>query len=136
MLDIVFETSRFAISLPQGQPGSSIPFGKDVIQWLIQRLQAHGVQALSTYEDGDGYEMEARHGSTIYWIAVRGSRVSTPQSASDAIWRIVVRKQRSLLERALGKNRMTSTDPLLWMIESALHAEKDITNVRSEPTAA
>jgi hypothetical protein len=40
------------------------------------------------------------------------------------------------LDRALGKNKMTSTDPLLWMIETALHAESDIRNVRREPSAA
>jgi hypothetical protein len=31
---------------------------------------------------------------------------------------------------------MSKTDPLLWMIESALQAEGDITNVRREEPAA
>lgn len=136
MVDIVFETSRFVISAPKEHSGPTAPFGKDLVQWLFQQLQAHGVQELNTYEDGEGYEAEARHGSTIYLIAVRGNRANKPQSPNDAIWRIAVRKQRSLLERALGKNRMSSTDPLLWMIESSLHSERDITNVRRESSAA
>jgi hypothetical protein len=131
MVDIVFETSRFNLSQPQDGR-----FGRDVLEWLSPKLELHGAQPARKYPQSWGWEMEVRHGGTTYLVGAGGTLRDKTASPNQALWRITVTKRRSILDRALGKNRMSKTDPLLWMIESALNSETDISNVRREASAA
>lgn len=131
MVDIVFETPRFNVSEPRENR-----FGLDVLEWLSPKLGSHGVQTQRKYPEIEGWEMEVEHSGTTYLISASGTRREGGSSQNDGLWRITVTKRRTILDRALGKNRMSKTDPLLWMIESALHAETDISNVRREASAA
>ena len=131
MIDILFETRRFNLS-----EAKENRFGFDVLEWLSPKLELHGVQAGKKYLQSGGWEMEARHSGTAYLIAASGTQGENPEFPNQGSWRITVTKRRSILDRALGKNRMSKTDPLLWMIESALQAEGDVTNVRREASAA
>jgi hypothetical protein len=131
MVDIVFETPRFNLSEPRENR-----FGLDVLEWLSPKLESHGAQTQRKYPDIEGWEMEVEHSGTIYLINASGIRREGASSQNDGLWRITVTKRRTILDRALGKKRMSKTDPLLWMIESALHAETDISNVRREASAA
>lgn len=131
MIDIVFETTRFNLSEPkEGR------FGLDVLEWLTPKLELHGPSAGKRYPQAEGWEMEVVHSGTTYLIGTSGMHPQNTERINQGLWRITVTKRRSLLDRALGKNRMSRTDPLLWMIESALQAEGDITNVRREEPAA
>ncbi|HEU5401489.1 MAG TPA: hypothetical protein VFU86_09035 [Terriglobales bacterium] len=128
MIDIVFESRRFNLSEPQENV-----FGRDVLEWLGPKLELHGPKSGNGYPRTWGWEMEVQHSGTTYLVSARRDN---PQSPNGGQWRITVTKRRSILDRALGKNRMSNTDPLLWMIESALNAEGDITNVHREASAA
>jgi hypothetical protein len=131
MIDIVFETPRF--NLTESGQGS---VGEDVLRWMSSKLELHGAETLKIYSQRWGWEMEVRHNVTTYLIGTSGRRSEHPTSPNSGLWRITVTKRRSMLDRALGKNRMSKTDPLAWLVESALHAETDITNVRREASAA
>lgn len=131
MVDIVFETPRFNVSELKEKR-----FGLDVLEWLSPKLESHGAQPQRKYPEVDGWEMEVLHNGTVYLIGASGTRHESAKSQNEGLWRITVTKRRSILDRALGKNRMSKTDPLLWMIESALQAETDISNVRREASAA
>ena len=131
MIDIVFETPRFNLAEPKSEV-----HGEDVLRWLSSKLELHGAQTLKVYSQRWGWEMEVRHNVTMYLIGASGHLRENPTSPNDGSWRITVTKRRSILDRALGKNRMSKTDPLAWLVESALHAETDITNVRREASAA
>jgi hypothetical protein len=131
MVDIVFETCRFNLSEPKENR-----FGLDALEWLSPKLELHGARAGKKYPQTWGWEMEVRHSGTTYLVSAKGTRRESPQSPNDGSWRITVAKRRSLLDRTLGKNRMSKTDPLLWMIESALQGEGDIGSVRRESSAA
>jgi hypothetical protein len=131
MVDIIFETSRFNVSEPRENR-----FGLDVLDWLTPKLESHGAQNQRKYPDIEGWEMEVQHGGTTYLICASRTHREGASSQNEGLWRITVSKRRSILDRALGKNRMSNTDPLLWMIESALQAEADISNVRREASAA
>ncbi len=131
MIDIVFETPRFNLSEPKQDR-----FGLDVLEWLSPKLELHGAQSGKKYPQSAGWEMEVLLGETTYLISSSRTRRENAEPPNQGSWRVTVTKRRSILDRALGKNRMSKTDPLLWMIESALHAEGDITNVRREASAA
>jgi hypothetical protein len=131
MVDIVFETPRFNVSELKEKR-----FGLDVLEWLSPKIESHGAQTQRRYPEAEGWEMEVQHSGTIYLICASGTRCEGAESQNEGLWRITVTKRRSILDRALGKNRMSKTDPLLWMIESALQAESDISNVRREASAA
>lgn len=131
MIGIVFETSRFNLSHPQENQ-----FGLDVLEWLSPKLELHGAHAGKKHPQTWGWEMEVDHGGTTYLISANGTRRENPELPDQGSWRISVTKRRSILDRALGKNRMSKTDPLLWMIESALHAEGDISDVRRREESA
>jgi hypothetical protein len=45
---------------------------------------------------------------------------------------IIVEKRRSILERLLGKGKITGDDPLARVVEEILCAEPSIRNVRRE----
>lgn len=131
MIDIVFETHRFNLSEPT-QSG----FGQDVLEWLSPKLELHGAGAGKRCPQRWGWEMEVNHNRTTYVISASGTRHENSEFPNRGSWRITVTKRRTILDRALGKNRMSKTDPLLWMIESALHAEAEISDVRREESAA
>jgi hypothetical protein len=131
MIDIVFETPRFNLTEPK--QGS---LGEDVLRWLSGKLELHGAQTVKVYPQRWGWEMGVRHNVTTYVIGASGRRRGNSTAPDDGSWRITVTKRRSILDRALGKNKMSKTDPLVWLIESALNAEIDITNVRREASAA
>jgi hypothetical protein len=131
MIDIVFETPRFNLSEPKQDR-----FGFDVLEWLGPKLELHGAQAGKKCPRTEGWEMEVLHSGTTYLIGASGKSHQNAELTNQGSWRITLTKRRSFLERALGKNRISKTDPLLWMIETALYAEGDITNVRREASAA
>lgn len=131
MIGIVFETPRFNLSQPQENQ-----FGLDVLEWLSPKLDLHGAHAGEKFPQAWGWEMKVDHGGTTYLISASGTRRENSEFPNQGSWRISVTKRRSILDRALGKNRMSKTDPLLWMVESALQAEGDITDVRREESAA
>ncbi len=131
MIDIVFETPCFNLSEPKDDR-----FGRDVLEWLSSKLELHGAQAGKKQLRSWGWEMEVYHGGTTYLVGVRGALRENPKCPNDGSWRMSVMKRRSILDHVLGKNRMSKTDPLLWMIESALQTEPDIANVRRDVSAA
>lgn len=116
--DIIFESLRFRIS------GSES--GQQLAEWLGQQLSSHGVETLRIRRSANNIGMEVSLSSAEYALQI------TPESTRDGHWRIHVVKQRKMSEKLFGKNPMQDTDPLLWMVESALQESSDFQNVRRE----
>ena len=120
--DILFESARFRISGPES--------GQQLAEWLGQQLSSHGVETLRFRRNAGGIHMDVRLSSSEYAMDI------APEGTRDGNWRIKVVKQRRISEKLMGKNPMQDTDPLLWMIESALQEGPDFQNVRREKPRA
>jgi hypothetical protein len=115
-LNIVFETARFS------GPDPNTPSGEEFVRWISEKLKPHGVDVGQPQKKAGGWEFDARHGNARYVVTVGLQRAGA--------WKVSVDKRRSLSDQLLGKNRLSPTDPFVWLIENALQGDPDIKNVR------
>jgi hypothetical protein len=120
-INIVFETTRFS------GPDPNAPSGEQLVRWIGEQLQAHGVKTESVRNKEDGWEFGASHGDARYLVIAGLQRDAASVGGN---WKISVDKRRSLSDQLFGKNQLSPTDPFVWLVENALQSEPDIKNVR------
>ena len=122
---ISFRTSKFDISKETPNPVNPIP-GEGVLTWLGQELARNNWQATEPdYEDWGWYIDVTGHGSS-YLVGASGE----PETGSPSVeWMLQIRKTRTLKEKLLRRNQMTSDDPLVALIDQIIRAEREITQI-------
>jgi hypothetical protein len=131
-VDLLFETNRFNISQVKENFINPCCFGEDFATWLRGRLVERGLSATAPGQEDWGWYIYVQQGPQHYFVGVGGNRKQT----GEGEWRIMVEKKRSLWERIVGKNGMTSSDSILSLIENILREQSDFLNVRRELISA
>ena len=91
--------------------------GKTLITALSDHLKASGDQVEEVFDEDFGWCFYATHRGSRYFITT-----SIEPDETDSFYGVVgVQKQRGMLEKLLGKNKMESADP----VKSKLHAFLD-----------
>ena len=130
--DLLFESSRFNLTVVQAHFINPCCFGEDLAEWLRGRLAEGGIAASEPGQEDWGWYLGAAHAGANYFIAVGGNADEPAAGANHGEWRIGVERVRSLTDKLLGRNQMREDDPLLSKIEAVLCAQPDFENVRRE----
>ncbi len=93
--------------------------GKTVANWLAEKLAVYGVVVEDLYEEDWGWELrlDLLHDGQQqgYYLGVTGAEGSTTVE-----WRLMVTKQRSLLDRLAGHNVLQHGDTLIDTLQILL----------------
>jgi hypothetical protein len=129
-VDFLFETNRFHLSQVKDNFIHPCCFGKDLAEWLRDRLVESRLSASPPGQEDWGWYVRIRQDSQRYLLGVAGNRKPAAASANDGEWRIMMEKRRSLWEKALGKNMLTDADSILSTIANILREQSDFRDVR------
>lgn len=131
-IDILLDTNRFNLSETKPHFINEGCFGEDFAQWLRQRLSLEGVSVEDEWQEDWGWQMGAAVGMTNYLIGVSGMVDDSSNDPNQGEWRIMIEKQRSLLEKVLGKNKMDSHDEMVARVRKLALHEDSFANLRVE----
>lgn len=131
-LDILFESDRFNVSDVKEHFINPCCFGEDLAEWLRQELIKKGLTASTPGQEDWGWYLLVEQDSRRYFVGVGGFQKEGAVDPNEGEWRIMVETRRTIWERLRGRNKITSTDPILSLIEGLLHEQSDVRNIIRE----
>jgi hypothetical protein len=123
---IAFRTARFDVRAET--PNSVNPIaGQGVLKWLQPELARAGYQATEPDTEDWGWHMDVRATGGSYLVGASGDGEA---DAPVVEWVVQIHKHRSVTDRIFGRNRLTTDDALVALIERLVRAGDDISDVR------
>lgn len=122
---ITFETALFDRRKEPKNPINPIG-GHSALAWLRKALASHVELTPPRAEDWGWYSRGTLDGREYLVGAIAFGAPSDPPPLD---WLIQIHKKRSLVEKLLGRHRMTLDDPLSALIQSTLRAKPAFANV-------
>lgn len=130
--NILFETDRFNVSVVKEHFINPCCFGEDLAEWLRQELAKKGVATSTPGQEDWGWYLFVEQRFSRYLVGVSGFHREGALAANDGEWRIMVETRRTIWEWLRGRNKITSSDPILVLIERLLHEQSDVRNITRE----
>jgi hypothetical protein len=138
---ISFKTSRFDVT--RERPNESNAFaGESVLGWLRDELAKHQYESTAPDMEDWGWYIDVKGAGNSYLVGASaqveykdddGSTLSYNVSASAVLdWTIQIHKQRTVMEKLLGKNRMTVDDALCALVEKIVRSDSRLEEVSVE----
>ena len=128
---ISFSTSRFDASKEEPNPYNPIA-GKELLNWLRGELSKTGWEVTEPDAEDWGWFVVARKNDASYMIGASGELVD---DVPPKDWMIQIEKNRSLLQKATGKNKLTDDNPLSREVENIIRQSAGFTNVEVDKNA-
>ena len=142
---ISFKTNRF--DLTRETPNESNAFaGESVLSWLRQELANHQYESTMPDMEDWGWYIDVKGGGNSYMVGA-SAEVEYKDEADSAPsydvsptamldWTLQIQKNRSFVEKLLGKNSMAADDALSSLIERVIRADSRLLEVSVERDAA
>jgi hypothetical protein len=128
---ISFRTARFDVSKETPNPINPIA-GEGVLNWLRDELAKAQYRSTAPSTEDWGWYIDVEGPGASYFVGASGdAEDSTPERE----WIVQVHKKRSLRDKLLGRNKMTSDDALFALIESIVRADNRIEQVAVDKDA-
>ena len=121
---ITFTSSKFDVSSETPNPINPIA-GESVLAWLRERLGADGREVTAPEAEDWGWYIYVRSAEGDYLV---GASADLDEPAPRE-WKIQICRERSALDKLLGRNRLADDDPLSRRIEGIIRQEADARNV-------
>ncbi len=122
---LTFRTARFDVSKETPNPFN--PFaGQSVLVWLRQELMKAGYTATEPDTEDWGWYIDAGGLGASYLV---GASADSGGTEPDVEWTLQIEKMRSAKDKLLGRNKMTSDDPLSAAVERIVRAGDAIEQV-------
>lgn len=124
---ITLSTAKFDITQEEQNPINPI-CGQSLLLWLKDKLAATVQLTEPAAEDWGWY-------TTIDWqgrVYLLGASAEKSYMTNEYDWVFQIDKQRSFIEKLLGKNKMTENDDCLLFFKAVLDAEPAFKNVAME----
>jgi hypothetical protein len=128
---ISFSTSKFDISKETPNPINPI-FGEEVLNWVRGKLAGTPYKATAPETEDWGWYIYVEGNGSTYMVGASGQPERT---APDMDWIIQVHKNRTFKDKLTGKNKMTSDDPLVALLESFVRSEPAFRDISVEKDA-
>jgi len=122
---IEFTTARFDAAKEPPNPINPIA-GQSVLAWLRNAIAAAGYEATEPDAEDWGWYMRVKSGHEVYLVGASGEN---EDSAAETDWIVQIHKQRKLVHKIAGKNKMAVDDPLSALIERCIREDPGSKNV-------
>jgi hypothetical protein len=126
-----FRTTDFDVSKESPNPINPIA-GECVLKWLRSVLVEAHYQVTEASPEDFGWYVEVHSAGASYMVVASGDAQVVD---SECAWIIQVRKNCSLSEKLLGKNKLTADDPLVGVVERTLRGADGIRNIEISSNA-
>lgn len=121
-ISVTCKTDRFNLSIVGEDFINDCCFGEDFSLWLVASLTEAGVDADVICMEDFGWANQASYEGASYLMCVAGYPDEQPRSPNDGVWRIMLERNRTLLDMVLGKNKTTVSEPIVKKITEVLRA--------------
>ena len=115
-------TDRFNLSAVAPDFINDCCFGADFSDWLVQGLSASGVIAGVLGMEDFGWANMAEHDGIVYLMNVAGTPENDPARPNYGEWHVLLERRRTFIQRLLGKNKASRTDPIVGKVTGVLRA--------------
>jgi hypothetical protein len=120
IIHISCRTDRFNLSLVGSDFINDCCFGEDFSIWLVQELTASGIAADVIGMEDYGWTNEVEHEGTSYLMNVAGASEEDSANPNYGEWHVLLERRRTPMQRLLGKNKASRTDPIVERITELL----------------
>lgn len=128
---IEFKTTRFDPSKEPPNPINPIA-GRSVLVWLRENLLPTATEP--SHEDW-GWYMDVQYEGTWYLIGSICFEHKEDSVGPEYDWMLQIHKNRSFLDKVLGRNKIQINDPLVTKIVRAIRADSTITDIEEKTDA-
>jgi hypothetical protein len=113
-------TDRFNLSRVGADFINDACFGEDLSHWLVPALAAHGVEADVVCMEDFGWTNSASHAGASYLVCVSGNGAGDASRPDYGQWHVMIERDRTLMQKILGRNRLSATDPVVQKVAQIL----------------
>jgi hypothetical protein len=128
---ITFSAAHFDVTKEPPNPINPIA-GHSVLQWLREKLVGSPYTTTAPAAEDWGWYMSVRGAGAAYLVGA-GADADTPPGKVE--WAVQIHKQRSLIDKITGANKMTADDPLSALIEQILRADPEVDDIDTDLSA-
>lgn len=122
---ISFTTARFDVSAER--PNSINPIaGQSVLRWLRDELLRAQYRVTEPDTEDWGWYIEVESADASYLV---GASADASDPTATVEWVVQVHKNRSMMDKVLGRNKMAADDPLFALIERIVRGDSSIEQV-------
>lgn len=122
---ITFSTGKFNPSKESPNDINRIA-GEAVLKWIQHHLAGTGFTATEPTTEDWGWCMDVQGSRSSYLVGANGQRDRSPP---DVAWTIQVHRNRSVMDRLTGKNKLGGDDPLFVLLERIMRADPDFREI-------
>ena len=127
---VTFTSSQFDVSTETPNPISPIA-GEGVLKWLREKLSGAGYEVTAPEPEDWGWYVYVK-GKKISYLVGASSDVDQPDARE---WTIQIHRERSLMEKLMGRNKLAGTDHLTTHIERFFRENVGVQNVQVDRSA-
>jgi hypothetical protein len=122
VIDITCKTDRFNLSVVGADFINDCCFGEDFSKWLVSALETAGVEADVICMEDFGWANFAAYQEATYLICVAGNSDEEPSRPNYGEWHVMLERQRTFMQKFLGKNKISTADPIVEKVAEVLRA--------------
>lgn len=122
MVDVTGKTERFNLSAVGPDFINDCCFGEDFSRWIASALAEAGVDAGVICMEDFGWANQAEHQGVSYLMCVAGNSDGDPGRPDYGEWHVMLERHRSLMDKLLGKNKTSASDPIVGIVAQVLRA--------------
>ena len=127
---VTFTSSQFDVSKKTQNPINPIA-GEGVLKWLKDRLRGAGYEVTAPAPEDWGWYVYVK-GPEISYLVGASSDVNQPDPRE---WTVQIHRERSLMDKLMGRNKLAGTDQLTTHIERFFCESVGVQNVQVDRSA-
>lgn len=120
IVHITCKTDRFNLSVIGPDFINDCCFGEDFSTWLVSTLNQVGVKAEVVCMEDFGWANQVDDGGVAYLMNVGSTPDEDPSRPNFGEWHVLLERQRSVLQKLLGQNKASASDPIVGKVLQAL----------------
>ncbi|NHZ97596.1 hypothetical protein [Massilia sp. CCM 8734] len=120
IVSVTCSTDRFNLSVVGDDVINECSYGEDFSRWLVASLESQAVEANVVCMEGFGWANTAKEAGNSYLMYVGGVADGGPDHPNRGQWRVMLERNRTLMDKILGKNMISPEDPLVKRVVQIL----------------
>ncbi|NHZ37816.1 hypothetical protein [Massilia rubra] len=120
IVSVTCSTDRFNLSVVGDDFINECCYGEDFSRWLVASLESQAVEANVLCMEDFGWANTAKEAGNSYLMCVGGVADKGPDHPNRGQWRVMLERNRTLMDKILGKNKISAEDPLVKKVVQIL----------------